>query len=319
MRIGVDLMGSDSPPNTLFSAVLSVLQNSPFSFTLFAPSSILDSLTPHEQLEFHAAPDVITMEDDPLTAVRSKQKSSLAEGIRLLSEKKIDAFVSAGNTGALIAAATLSLPLFPSISRPALLATLPKREGDLAVIDVGGHVQTKAEHLVQYAYLGASFQRSVSGIERPKVGLLNIGSESKKGTAEVREAHKILAEKKSSLFEFVGNIEGQEVLKSSLDVLVTDGFTGNVFLKTAEGVSSFVCETLMEVLDSTQVTRLQELKKYFHPSDYPGALVCGVEGLVIKCHGGASEKGIANSIRGAFRLLQNNINTKIQEDLWELK
>ncbi len=162
----------------------------------------------------------------------------MIRGIRNLKERDIDAFVTAGNTGALIAAATIILPMLPEVARPALMALLPTRKGLVTVIDVGGNVSVKAPQLVQFAKMGVAFQRTYRNCPNPTVGLLNIGAESKKGTPEHRQAYDALSEAPN--MTFIGNVEGREVFQGRVDVLATDGFTGNVFLKTSEGVSSFI-------------------------------------------------------------------------------
>jgi glycerol-3-phosphate acyltransferase PlsX len=184
------------------------------------------------------------MDDPPLVAVRRKKDSSMAVGVGLLKEHKMDALVSAGNTGALVAFARLNLPLLPTITSLSLLVLLPKEKGRVAVLDVGANISFKPLHLVEYAKLGRLYFQIVHGLENPKVGLLNIGVEEKKGTAMIKEGYQILSEYFEKTPEaFLGNIEGKNVFQSnSPDVLITDGFTGNVFLKTCEGVFSFIVD-----------------------------------------------------------------------------
>ncbi len=183
------------------------------------------------------------MDDDPLIAVRRKKDSSLCQGLQYLKEKKIDAFVSAGNTGALLFAAKTTLKTLKGIDRPALLALLPTKKKEVAVLDVGANLSLKPDHIVQFAQMGIAYQKS-RGIENPIVGLLNIGIEAKKGTPQLQEAYlKLDAMNRDQPF-FAGNIEGKDVFHGNIDVLVTDGFTGNVFLKTAEGIAAFILEQL---------------------------------------------------------------------------
>lgn len=337
MRIGIDLMGSDSDPHLLFNAVLhaaSCLDNS-YSLLVIATKSVIDQLSPQAksiqpspiqaQISFREVSDTIAMAEDPLIAVRRKKESSMIVGMRLLKKQHISAFVSCGNTGALIATATLSLKKLPGVSRPALLATLPTEGGPITVLDVGSTVACKARYLVQYAHLGAAYQRAVRGTENPTVGLLNVGVESRKGTTEVRQAYEILkrqqeesAVKGLSLgMRFVGNVEGRDVFKGGVDVLVTDGFTGNILLKTAEGVASFIFNALeqQEAVASTVVSRLKELKKQFNYAEYPGAIVCGVDGIVIKVHGNGSIKALVSSIMGAADCIQKQVMYRIKAQL----
>ncbi len=330
MRIGIDLMGSDTPPQFLYEAVLRAADFFDPSFTLIVLStqSIVDELTrklnptlsspKSARVEFHIVPEVITMVDEPLSAVRRKKKSSLFTGIRLLKKHLIDAFVSAGNTGALIAGTALSLPLLPGIKRPALLAVLPAEHGPIAVIDVGGNVACKAHHLIQFASMAAAYQRSSLGMEIPRVGLLNIGVESKKGTAELREAYKWLEDNKGKLkINFLGNIEPREVFQGKIDVLVTDGFTGNILLKSIEGASAFILEYIVKSCGAQLLPFVKDLQKRFHYAEYPGAILCGVDGVIVKCHGNASPTALFNSIKGAARMVSTRLVQQIKQQLLE--
>lgn len=339
MRIGVDLMGSDRSPLALFDAVLNAARHLEPIVTLvvFATQEIVNSLSAILSMQvlsadgagiiFHVVADVIMMHDEPLEAVRHKKDSSLVRGIKLLKKRQLDAFVSFGNTGALIAGATLSIPLFPQIKRPALLAVLPSKLGEVAVLDVGGTVSRKASHLVQFALLGAAYQCSFHENPCPRVGLLNIGVESKKGTGELREAYlalEQLTQKKQSegavrLFQFVGNIEGRDLFEGKVDVLVTDGFTGNVLLKTTEGVSLFILDYLEQInkqsSSKTLSHSIEQLQNHFNYNEYPGAILCGIDGLIIKCHGSASPRAVLNGIKGAVRLVSNGLIQKVKQNL----
>ena len=335
MRIGVDLMGSESSPEKLFEAVIEVseLTDNVVKFVVFvtndAAASLLGKFSSEvlqdkvgSKVDLCFVTEFITMDDEPLSAVRLKRESSLAVGIKQLGEGKIDAFVTSGNTGALIACSTIALNPLPGLERSALLAVLPTKDTSLAMVDVGGNVSCKPQHLVQYAHIGAAYQRCSLGIEVPKIGLLNIGVESKKGTSEVREAYRILEEQASlpdSKISFVGNVEGREVFLGGVDVLVTDGFTGNVLLKTSEGVSSFILEYLQDAMKDSPSNELHRtlysLQRHFSYEEYPGAFVCGVDGIVVKCHGAATKKAMIKSIVGAITLVQNNLLDKIKEEL----
>lgn len=337
MRIGIDLMGSDSSPQVLFEAVLQVAEQLDASHCLLviATHNAIEELmrgggfpVPAQnkaRIEFQLVSDVIAMGDEPLSAIRHKKGSSLVTGIRLLKKRMIDAFVSAGNTGALIASSSLQLRMLPGIHRPALLASLPTETGSVAVVDVGGNVACKAHHLVQFAHMGAAYQRCSKGIETPRVGLLNIGVESKKGHAEVRQAWQILKEQTELVaaggivprMHFVGNIEGREVFRGNIDVLVTDGFTGNVLLKTSEGTAVFIFDVLRQRFsrDAAIQEGLDDMQRFFSSSEYPGAIVCGVDGIVVKCHGNASTKAMQSCIRGAITLVHRQLLAKIKEQL----
>lgn len=328
MRLGIDLMGGDSPPELLFPAVVHAAAKLPsdYSLVVFAAPQIVSQLSSQEsalpfiaskQIAFHPCDEVITMSDAPLAAVRGKKQASLVVGMHLLKNQEIDALISCGNTGALIASAALTLPLFPGISHPALLATLPTKQGSVAVLDVGGSVSVQAEHLVRFSFLGAAYQKAMQGIERPRVGLLNIGIESGKGNMEVREAYDLLkhyysgedSPNRRHKWHFIGNIESRDLFQGSVDVLVTDGFTGNVLLKTAEGTASFIFDALQEKLHAHASASLldvfSQVKTQFNYAEYPGAIVCGVEGVVIKAHGNSTASALFASILKARDCLEN--------------
>lgn len=310
-HIGIDLLGSEVHPQELLKAIIAFRPalKSSILLTVLGTDDLYQKMgtLPHGII-FHAVSDIITMEDDPLYAIRHKKQSSLYLGLQMLKEEHLDAFISTGNTGALMAGSKLLLSTLPGIERPALLTLLPTRTSDLAVLDVGANTSYKAKHLVQFALMGIAFQKS-RGITVPKVGLLNIGSEAKKGTPELRTAYEALKKKSdSSSFTFVGNIEAREVFQGGIDVLVTDGFTGNIFLKTAEGIGMVIIEEL-EVLakekDPSLKSALAGLRQHLHYAEYPGALLCGVKGIVIKCHGDATTQSVLSSIHSAARLVEH--------------
>lgn len=333
MRIGIDLMGSDRSPTILFQAIeQAAAEFNQIDFVVFVTQTALDAILLHhsihffsrpDQLKFQVVSDVIDMHDEPLVAIRQKKNSSLVLGLKSLKKHYLDGFVTAGNTGALIAGAALLLPLLPGIKRPALLAALPTEKGSVAIIDVGGNVSYKAYHLAQFAHMGVAYQRCWEGIKHPRVGLLNIGVESKKGTSEVRQAYQLMeamSEKKEMLF--VGNVEGREVFQGAVDVLVTDGFTGNVLLKTSEGVSSFILlqlqAALQEVSPEARQTVIRHLQPQFDYEEYNGAIVCGVDCVAVKCHGQSSSKGFLRGIQRAIRLVENGFTHQIKEQLTAL-
>jgi phosphate acyltransferase len=324
-------MGSDTSPQLLFEAVVLAAQkiSSVDKFVVIATQDIIQHASTAQilaqeersakKVEFFPVSDVITMSDEPLAAIRHKKGSSLSTGIRLLKKHQIDALVSAGNTGALIAGLSLSIPRLPNIHRPALLAMLPTESTRTAVIDVGGSVACKAHHLVQFARMGAAVQRC-RGIIKPRIGLLNIGVESKKGTAELRTAYQILQQEAlSTEVHFEGNIEAREAMLGAVDVLVTDGFTGNVLIKTIEGTSAFILNSILskcKLLPADQLTNtLQQLFFHFDHDEYPGAIVCGIEGVAIKCHGNSSPKAFFNAIKEAVLLVQTQLVSRIKEQL----
>lgn len=332
-------MGSDYPPQKLFEAVIQFAKKLSLSnrLVVIAEENIVDGLSrahanflstpPGKRISFAAASQTIGENESPHETIRRKKNSSIPLGIRLHAEGKIDAFISSGNTGVLILSAILTLNCLPGIDRPALLATLPSEKGPVAVLDVGANVSCKPQHLMQFALMGAIYQQCSAGIKVPRVGLLNIGVEAKKGTASLREAYQALEnycthyDPASSLpkMQFVGNVEGREVFQGVIDVLVTDGFTGNVFLKTAEGASSFILNETKRVFKSKIPEEskyiLQSLNHHLDYSAYPGAILCGIEGVVVKVHGSSGPKGLFNGIKGTFHLLEQGLVGKIQKQL----
>jgi glycerol-3-phosphate acyltransferase PlsX len=309
-------MGSDTPPEVLYQAIL-LLQQAPIAvdLVLFATPNIFHTLSPFSQTV--CSSEIVTMDDDPLIAYRHKKDSSMAVGFQWLKNKKIDAFVSAGNTGALIAHAKLSLKMLPGIHRPALLTLLPTKRNEIAVLDVGANLTLKTEHILQFAAMGIAYQKT-RGIKEPTVGLLNVGVEAKKGTPQLREAYQKLLGLNQNGLVFSGNIEGRDVFQGKVDVLVTDGFTGNVFLKTAEGIAAFILDELETHVDRPSHFDLQQysrIRERFNYSKYPGALVCGVEEIVIKCHGNTGAQSLKSSIEEALKLLQHQFLKNIKAQL----
>ena len=201
--------------------------------------------------------------------------------------------------------------MLPHIERPALLVMMPTEKGKVIVLDVGANISPKPHHLVSYALLGSFFRTCIFQEKAPKIGLLNIGVEEQKGTKELKETYQLLQEKFQE--RFLGNIEGREVFQGKIDVLVTDGFTGNVFLKTSEGISSFLAEYLQKHFGVPEI--VSHLYQQFDYSEHPGALLCGVDGIVIKCHGFSDRTALMNGIRGAFTLVNSNILPQLKAHL----
>lgn len=294
-------MGGDLSPEILVQAIKKLP-------SLLPPNSRIILLCSEEYAPFCAdlsvdlftSTQVILPNDSPLEAVRKKQDSSLVQGIKLLAAKSVDALISPGNTGALFAAATIYLKKLPNVHRPALLSILPTESTPLGVIDVGGRISVDAEGLLRCAYLGAQTMRALFDIPLPRVGLLNIGEESVKGTSELKLAYQKFQEASGQEWIFKGNIEGRAVFSGQIDVLVTDGFTGNILLKVAEGITQFVLHEVEPLVKEADFSRLKSRLDY---REYPGAILCGVEGLVVKCHGNTGPEGIIKAVLEAVRML----------------
>jgi phosphate acyltransferase len=319
-HIGIDLLGSEMPPKQLLEAILSFSKGlkPDVTLTLFGTSSVFGrKCPPSDHLIYHVVKDHINMEDPPLAAIRRKRDSSLCTGIRMLKEGHLQAFISAGNTGALMGCAKIELKTLTSIERPALMTLVPTTHSEIAVLDVGANTTYKASHLCQFAAMGVAYQKT-RGIALPRVGLLNIGSEAKKGTPELQEVYQeLLAQstKKKPSFSFAGNIEGRDVFHGEIDVLVTDGFTGNVFLKTAEGIAAVILEQLEHSTSPLIKGILGKMRQRLHFDEYPGAILCGINGIVIKCHSNSSPQSITTSITTAQRLVKHHFLEQIRKEL----
>ena len=296
MRIGLDLLGGDNPPSVIAEAAREVDAN-----------LILIGLEPPADV---IVTQEILPDESPLLALRRKRDSSIAKGIEMLKAGEIDAFISTGNTGALIGFATFKLPRLPNIERPGLLAALPTLTGSVAVIDIGGQVDPKPKNYGQFARMGGAYQFCSESIDAPRVGLLNIGTEPGKGTRGLQAAYRQLQE---SCPNFVGNIEGRDVFSGQIDVLVCGGFAGNIFLKTAEGMALFILDYLKEALGPSEA--LDELNRRVNYAEYGGAIVCGVDGLVVKCHGFSSPRAIQNSIRATIKLAERDLIGRMKSAL----
>jgi len=329
--IGIDLLGGDHHhPEFVMETLLSLYKEieDPFCLLVFVTpdirkaienfQSLHENLIRKDSLFFSEVTEVIHMDDDPLAAIRRKKESSLSLSIRFLKEGKIDALVTTGNTGALIACAHLNLPFLKGITRSALMTLLPTKQSQLAVLDVGANVECTPETLVQFAHMGIAYQKS-RGHSHPRVGLLNIGSEEKKGRLDLREAYKRLLKlnQEGTPPTFIGNVEGKEIFSGDVDILVTDGFTGNVFLKTAEGISSFILDTLHENQSILPFSKMliERLEKKLYSAEYPGALLCGIDGLIMKCHGDSGSEALKNGVYGAIRLVNDQVISKMKKEL----
>ncbi len=296
IRIGIDLMGGDAKPEDIYKSIVSYFQNAKQSihFVFFAKETLRsffekskkDLTNSNTSIEIHYTEHFISMDEDPLFAFRRKKDSTMFVGMHRLKEDKIDAFISCGNTGALMTSAKMIIGTYKNILRPALLAMIPTKTNLTAILDVGAGISFKSENLVQFALMGTAFQKAKK-IKKPNIALLNIGVEEKKGTSVHQKAYKELMKLKDD-FNFIGNIESREVFEGKADVIVTDGFTGNIFLKTAEGIASFVLDKIYENLSTKELKGIENifnsLKKRLYYGEYPGALLIGIKKTIIKCY-----------------------------------
>lgn len=268
---------------------------------------------------------VVLGTDKPSQAIRRASSTSMGRAIGAVKSGEAAAAVSAGNTGALMAISKLALRMLEGIDRPALVALMPTLKNDAVVLDLGANTDCDAENLLQFAVMGAAFARTVLGLSRPKVAFLNIGEEDMKGTGEIREAARLVRLAAENLrLEFVGNVEGNGIAKGDTDVIVTDGFSGNVALKTAEGTAKLVSGMLAESYRSSLLAKigylfsrpaLGRLRRRLDPDNHNGAVFLGLNGVVVKSHGAASVAGFAHAIGVARELVTENIQARIHADM----
>lgn len=267
--------------------------------------------------------DVVAMSDKPSQALRRARTTSMGMAIDAVKRGDANAAVSAGNTGALMAMSLFSLRTMPGIDRPALAATLPTLKSESVMLDLGANTECDATNLVQFAVMGAAFARTVLGLERPRVALLNIGEEELKGTGQIRAAATVLRNATLPM-QFIGFVEGDKIGTGDVDVVVTDGFSGNIALKTAEGTSRLVTGLLGNAFRASIWGKLgyfiargalQSLRAHLDPNAHNGAVFLGLNGLVVKSHGGANARGLANAIGVAHDLVIDDVGRRIRDDL----
>jgi phosphate acyltransferase len=327
--ISIDAMGGDHGPAAAAPAVARIIaEGSSARFLLHGEESKLNRAVARlpelaGRVEIRSAQKVIGADEKPAQAMRRGQGSSMWNAIESVRSGEAQACVSAGNTGALMAISMLLLRMAAGMERPALVANWPTMRGRTAVLDVGANIECDAERLVEFAIFGAAFHHAVNGSARPTVGLLNVGSEDQKGHEEVREAHRMLRETKLE-FEYRGFVEGVDIAKGTVDVVVTDGFTGNVALKTAEGVARYFRSELRGALTSGPFAYLGALiasgalgrmAQKFDPSTINGGPFLGLNGIVVKSHGSAEAAGFATAIRLAVDLATSDFIAQIMRNL----
>jgi glycerol-3-phosphate acyltransferase PlsX len=329
IRVAVDAMGGDTAPQAEIAGALEALSAFPDKFTvqLVGRSETIEAeLAKHSdadrsRLEIHEAPEVIGMAEKPLAAVRSKRKSSIVVGLGLQKAGRSDAFVSAGNTGAMLAASTLLLGLHEGVERATVATLFPTSSQPVLVLDGGANVDCSPRELVGFAYLGSVYMRDVLRRASPTVGLLNVGEEDEKGNAITREAHALL--KQSPRLHYIGNIEGRDIIAGHpkfgvVDVVVCDGFVGNVILKFYESVGHFFVALVKErTPDVVGRPEIKELFRFLDYSEYGGAPLLGVKGISIICHGSSSPNAIKNAIRVAVQSVQADLDGHIGAEFAE--
>jgi glycerol-3-phosphate acyltransferase PlsX len=323
-------MGGDLGPSEVVAAVKLALADEAINpITLIGDQTLLDPLVASAGLKgnprvavVHAS-EVITMEDKPLRAIAKKKDSSMVRGFNLVKEGRAAAFVSSGNTGALMAGSKLIVGSVNGVDRPVLAAVIPRENGHFILIDAGANPEAKAEHLVHNAILGADYARAILGIANPRVGLLTIGTEEGKGTALTTEANNLL-KKINGVIHYVGPIEGFQVFKDTVDVVVCDGFVGNTLLKTWESLAKFISGMLRDEIKRGPVRMaggllakgaFDVLKARMNPDRYGGAPLLGVKGNILKAHGSSNRHAWTSAIRAAAQIIHEDLYHRIESDV----
>jgi phosphate acyltransferase len=330
-RIAIDAMGGDDGPAAMVAGITRAWRKDrSLRFIVFGDEpAVRQQVDRHpgvsSAVEIVHSTDAIEAHEKPTQAIRRARTTSMGMAINAVKAGTADAALSAGNTGALMAMAKLALRTMPGIDRPALAALLPTLgEHDCVMLDLGANTECDSQNLVQFAVMGAAYARTVLSIKKPRVRLLNIGTEELKGTGELKEAAALLRDADYLRMHFAGFIEGDQLSRGNVDVIVTDGFSGNIALKTAEGTARFVTDLLRRAFTSSLRSKagfalskpaLQMLKVHLDPNNHNGAVFLGLNGLVVKSHGGANSKGVANAVQVAARMVRNDITRRIGEDL----
>lgn len=331
LTVALDAMGGDQAPDMVVRGADIALERSPelkFIFvgdeTRIAPLVAKTKRLKNQSPEIVHTDKVISAEEKPSVALRKGKGSSMRLAIDLVSEGRADCVVSAGNTGALMAMSKLVLRPIRGIDRPAIAGFFPTRRGESAMLDLGANVVCDATNLVQFAIMGQIFVRTVLGLERPVVGILNVGSEEQKGHESVREAATILRSMTDMPFEFHGFVEGDDIPAGTVDVVVTDGFSGNIALKTAEGTSRLIGQFLRDAFRNSLLSKLGyllargavgQLRQRMDPRRYNGAMFLGLNGIAVKSHGGTDALGFANAIGVAADMKRYGFLEKVREEL----
>ncbi|MRH42224.1 phosphate acyltransferase PlsX [Aquibacillus halophilus] len=324
MKIAIDAMGGDNAPKEIVLGAMEAIKQLPnLEITLIGDKEKISSyLTDSTRIKVIHTTEVITGEDEPVRAVRRKKNSSLVLMANEVKEKRADACISAGNTGALMSAGLFIIGRIKGIDRPALSPTLPTQDGKgFVLLDVGANVDAKATHLVQYGIMGSIYTEKVRGIASPKVGLLNIGTEDGKGNELTKKAFEQL---KKAPINFVGNIEARDLLNGVADVVVTDGFSGNIALKTIEGTALTMFSMLKKTFMTNAKTKLaaglvksdlKTLKNQLDYSEYGGAGLFGLASPVIKAHGSSNARAIFSAIKQACHMVDHNVTETIENTM----
>jgi glycerol-3-phosphate acyltransferase PlsX len=333
ITIAVDAMGGDNAPDMVIEGIAEARKLYPDTkFHIYGDEKQLIPLL-DKFPELRAASDlfhtdiVVSSNDKPSQALRRGRQSSMGLAIQAVKDGTAEVVISAGNTGALMALAKFMLRTMPGIDRPALIAPLPTLRGESVMLDLGANVECDSNNLVQFAIMGAAYVRTVLGLSKPTVALLNVGTEDLKGKDSIKAAADVLKASKHLPMDFTGFVEGNDIATGLVDVVVTDGFTGNVALKTAEGTARLVTDLLGRAFRSTLMTKLgymlarhglKSLRDHMDPNNHNGGVFLGLNGLVMKSHGSANAHGFASAVTSAIDMAQNELIRLIAENLQEI-
>ncbi|MGZ5932102.1 MAG: phosphate acyltransferase PlsX [Rhizomicrobium sp.] len=329
LTVSIDAMGGDAGPGIVVAALVrSVVRHPAVNFILHGDEAELKPLLAKrgklaERVAIRHTAERVRMEEKPSLALRRGRNTSMWRAIESVKKKEAEVAVSAGNTGALMAMSMVQLGTLEGIARPAIAALWPTKRGQSVVLDVGANISVTAEQLVDFAVMGEAFARAILGLERPTVGILNVGSEDVKGNDSVKGAAHILRNNSSLPIEFAGFVEGDDIAEGTVDVIVTDGFTGNVALKTAEGTAKLVTHFLRSALRRSFLGRLggffaggalNTLRRKLDPRASNGGIFLGLDGVVVKSHGGTDELGFASALDMAIAMVRAGVVAKIIDD-----
>ena len=329
IKIAVDAMGGDNSPRKVIDGIIhNHKKNKENFFRIFGDKNEIlkqiDNKINESFYEIVHTNDVVKSTDSPLEAAKRGKKTSMWLSIESVKNKETDIVISAGNTGALLVIAKLNLKMLENIDRPALSALWPNKKGMSVVLDLGANIECSSKNLSDFAIMGASLYKSLYPNDISKVALLNIGSEELKGNEIIKETYQLLNDKKNQNFDFKGYIEGNELMNGKVNVIVSDGFTGNVALKTAEGTANFITDELKKALSGSflgkissllNISNLRKFKKRLDPRLYNGAIFVGLDTPVVKSHGGIDYIGFSNSLDVCNRIIKGNLIEKIKENI----
>jgi len=329
IKIAVDAMGGDNSPNkTIDGIILNHSKNKNIFFKIFGDEKIIRHLIGNKIknnfYEIIHTTDVVKSTDSPLEGAKRGKNTSMWLAIDSVKKKEADIVVSAGNTGALLVISKLNLKMIENIDKPALSALWPNKKGMSVVLDLGANIECSSKNLLDFSLMGAALYNSLYPGDKPNVGLLNIGSEELKGNETIKETYQILNDKKPENFNFSGYIEGNHLMDGDINVIVSDGFTGNVALKTAEGTANFITSELKKAMTGSiigkisallNISNLKKFKKRLDPRLYNGAIFLGLDHPVVKSHGGTDYIGFSNSLDVCHRIVKGNLIEKIKQNI----